>query len=60
MCLEFADKILILAVSKQQLLEKKETEGSFCLALASCMPRGLYVLLVLISFFFIYYFSVIL
>jgi len=30
LCLEFADKILIFAVLKQRLLQKIETEASFC------------------------------
>jgi len=28
--LNFADKILVFAVSKQRLLQRRETEGSFC------------------------------
>jgi len=29
-CLEFADKILIFAVLKQRLLQRRETQASFC------------------------------
>jgi len=29
MCLEFADKIVIIAALKQRLLQKSETEASF-------------------------------
>jgi len=30
MCVEFADKILIFAVLKQRLLQRRETEAIFC------------------------------